>query len=101
MKARIYQPSKTAMQSGRAKTHKWALEFEPTCRQQLDPLMGWSGAGDTMAQVRLKFDTREDAISHAERLNLDYVVQDSKKRQVRPKAYADNFSNDRKIPWSH
>jgi len=101
MKARIYQPTKTAMQSGRAKTHKWVLEFEPTRRQQLDPLMGWPGAGDTMSQVRMKFDTREDAISHASRHGIEYVLHEPKERQIRPKAYSDNFAVDRKVPWSH
>ncbi len=101
MKARIYQPAKTAMQSGRGKTQNWLLEFEPTRRQQLDPLMGWPGAGDTMSQVRLKFDTRDDAIAHAKRLELDFVVQEPKGRQIKPKAYADNFAVNRKNPWSH
>ena len=101
MKARIYQPAKTAMQSGRGKTQNWVLEFEPTRRQQLDPLMGWPGAGDTMSQVRLKFDTRDDAIAHAKRLELDFVVQEPKERQIKPKAYADNFAVNRKNPWSH
>jgi len=101
MKARIYQPAKTAMQSGRGKTQNWVLEFEPTRRQQLDPLMGWPGAGDTMSQVRLKFDTRDDAIAHAKRLELDFVVQEPKERRIKPKAYADNFAVNRKNPWSH
>ena len=101
MKARIYQPAKTAMQSGRGKTQNWVLEFEPTRRQQVDPLMGWPGAGDTMSQVRLKFDTRDDAIAHAKRLELDFVVQEPKERQIKPKAYADNFAVNRKNPWSH
>ncbi|MBO6783231.1 MAG: ETC complex I subunit [Alphaproteobacteria bacterium] len=101
MKARIFQPAKTAMQSGRAKTRKWVLEFEPTRRQQLDPMMGWPGAGDTMSQVRLTFDTRKEAEAHAKRLELDYVVQEPKERRIKPKAYADNFAYDRKFPWSH
>ena len=101
MKARIFQPAKTAMQSGRAKTRKWVLEFEPTRRQQLDPMMGWPGAGDTMSQVRLTFDSCDDAEAHAKRLELDYVVQEQKERRIRPKAYADNFAYDRKTPWSH
>ena len=74
MRARIYQPAKTAMQSGRAKTHKWVLEYEPTRRQQLDPLMGWPGAGDTMAQVRLSFDTLDEALAYAKKHGIDYNV---------------------------
>lgn len=101
MKARIYQPAKTAMQAGRAKTQKWVLEFEPTRRQKLDPLMGWSGNGDTMQQVRVTFETREEAVAHAKRRGLEFVVQTPREKKVRPKAYADNFSVDRRIPWSH
>ncbi len=101
MRARIYQPAKTAMQSGRAKTAKWVLEYEPTRRQQLDPLMGWPGAGDTMAQVQLTFDTVDDATAYAKKHGIAYSVQQPKERIVRPKAYSDNFAVSRKIPWSH
>ncbi|HCP00706.1 MAG: ETC complex I subunit [Alphaproteobacteria bacterium] len=101
MKARIFKPTKTAMQSGRAKTQNWVLEFEPTHRQQLDPLMGWPGAGDTMQQVRLTFETRDEAVAHAESRGLEYMVRESKKRVVKPIAYADNFAFRRRIPWSH
>jgi len=101
MRARIYQPAKTAMQSGRAKTAKWVLEYEPTRRQQLDPLMGWPGAGDTMAQVRLTFDSADDATAYADKHDIAYSVQQPKERTVRPKAYADNFAVSRKVPWSH
>ena len=73
MRARIYQPAKTAMQSGRAKTGQWVLEYEPT-RQRLDPLMGWPGAGDTMAQVRLTFDTVDDAVAYVDRHAIAYSV---------------------------
>lgn len=101
MRARIFQPAKTAMQSGRARTRKWTLEYEPTRNQQLDPLMGWPGAGDTMAQVRLAFDSLDDAVAFAKKRGLDYVVQRPEERRIRPKAYADNFAVGRRIPWSH
>ena len=101
MRARIFQPAKTAMQSGRAKTRKWTLEYEPTSRERLDPLMGWVGAGDTMGQVRLTFDSLDDAVAFATKRGLDYVIQQPKERRVRPKAYADNFAVGRRIPWSH
>jgi hypothetical protein len=101
MRARIFQPTKTAMQSGRAETRQWVLEYEPTRRQQLDPLMGWPGAGDTLQQVRLKFDTLEEATAFADRHGIDYTVQKPKQRVLKPRAYADNFAVSRKIPWSH
>jgi hypothetical protein len=101
MKARIYQPAKTAMQSGRGKTQQWVLEYEPTRRQQLDPLMGWPGAGDTLQQVRLKFDTLAEAEAFARKNGIDCQVHEPQQRKIKPKAYADNFAVGRKVPWSH
>lgn len=101
MKARIYQPAKTAMQSGRAKTHKWLFEFEPTTRMQLDPLMGWAGHGDTTGQVRMEFETEAEAVAFAKRLGIEYAIKKPLVRQLKPQAYADNFAYGRKVPWSH
>src|SRR5271166_3970804 len=64
---RIFQPPKTAMQSGRAMTDKWVVEFEPTAPREVEPLMGWISGRDTKRQVRLHFDTREEALAYAER----------------------------------
>ena len=88
---RIYQPAKTAMQSGLANTRKWVLEFEPGTAKNIDSLMGWVGSDDTRGQVRMKFDTREEAVSFAERSSLAYRVHEPKQRPVRPKSYAANF----------
>lgn len=101
MRARIFQPAKTATQSGRAKSHGWVLEWEPTERNRQDPLMGWSGSGDTRAQVRLNFETRAAAVAYAERQGLDYQLHEPHKRAVLPKAYADNFAYGRKSLWTH
>lgn len=90
--ARIFQPAKTAMQSGRANLRKWVLEFEPSEARRADALMGWIGSGDMRAQVRLKFDSKEAAIAYAERHAIDYQVQTPKRRRVRPKNYSDNYS---------
>ena len=101
MKARIYQPAKTAMQSGRAKTHKWLFEFEPTVRMQLDPLMGWAGQGDTTGQVRMEFETEAEAVAFAKRHGIEYAMKKPLVREFKSKAYADNFAYGRKVPWSH
>jgi ETC complex I subunit conserved region len=93
--ARIYQPAKTAMQSGRAGTRKWLLEYEQATPRRPDPLMGWTSAGDTLNQVRLHFDTIEEARAFAEKVGLDYVVIPTQGRVFKPKAYADNFRYDR------
>ena len=101
MRARIYQPAKTAMQSGRAKTHHWVLEFEPTARMRLDPVMGWAGHGDTHGQVRMTFGTEAEAVGFAKRHGLEYSVKRPQDRTIKPKAYADNFAYGRRVPWSH
>ena len=55
--ARIYRPTKTAMQSGRAQARKWILEYEAATARRFDPLMGWASADDTLNEVQLRFDT--------------------------------------------
>ena len=90
--ARIYQPAKTAMQSGRANIRKWILEFEPSSAKRADPLMGWIGSEDTRTQVRLTFNSREKAVSFAERHGLEFRLSEPKFRRIRPKNYSDNFS---------
>ena len=92
MTARIYCPAKTAMQSGRAKTHCWVLEYAASSAKTADPLMGWTGSSDMKAdQLKLTFETREEAIAYAERNGIDYRVMEHQKRKVTPKSYADNF----------
>ncbi len=101
IRARIYQPPKTAMQSGWAGTAQWRLEYLPELQSRPDALMGWNGGGDTQTQVRLHFDTREEAIAYAERLGLGYEVEQPLVRHVKPKAYADNFRFGRTDNWTH
>ncbi len=91
MRARIYQPARTATQSGRANTRHWLLEFEPGAPKVLDPLTGWTGSADTSGQVLLKFATREEAVAYAERHAIAYEVEAPAVRRPRPKSYAANF----------
>ena len=91
IEVRIYQPAKSAMQSGKANTRKWVLEFEPRQARRADPLMGWIGSGDTRAQVRLKFDNRENALAYAERKGYHVHLHEPKARRVRARSYAENF----------
>lgn len=95
MRARIYQPSKNAMQSGRAKTHHWQLEYEPETPRRAEPLMGWISSGDTLNQVKLRFSTKEEAIAFAERKGWEYSVQNPSPHRVRPRNYTDNLRTDR------
>ena len=93
--ARIFKPARTAMQSGKAKTHEWILEFEPSAAKIADPLMGWSGSTDTRGQVCLSFATRAEAEAYASRVGLDAVVAPPHDVKLKLRAYADNFRYDR------
>ena len=101
MLARIYRPSKTAMQSGKAKARDWILEFEPASARTPDPLMGWNTSRDMNAQVRLTFETREEAVAYAERHGIPFQLFTPRERKRIIKAYADNFAFQRKEPWAH
>jgi hypothetical protein len=93
--ARIYQPAKTAMQSGRARTRNWLLEYEPASRRDPDPLMGWSSAKDTLNEVQLRFDTLDEAVGFAKKHGLEYTLIETQTRTPKAKSYADNFRYDR------
>ena len=101
MRVRVFQPAKTAMQSGRANTRRWVLEFEPSVRREADPLMGWTSSSDTRRQLRIYFDSREEAVAHAERNGFAYAVEEPRDRRIRPKSYAENFRYDRIDRWTH
>ncbi len=103
MPARIYQPSKTAMQSGTAKTKYWILEHVADSARSVDPLMGWTSSSDTQAQVRLRFETKEAALEYAKAHGIDAVVKEPNKRKpnIRARGYAENFAVDRKSVWTH
>jgi hypothetical protein len=102
IKARIHQPPRSAMQSGRANTQDWVLEFAPEGRSRLDPLTGWIGSGQTNKQVRLRFPTREAAVAYATAQNIAYEVEEpARKRPIKPKVYAENFRTNRPDNWTH
>jgi len=103
MRARIYKPARTATQSGTARTHRWLLEVEPAEARELDPLMGWVGSGDTPAQVRLRFRTREEAEAYARSHGYEVDVLPAHERAptIRPMGYGDNFAHARRMPWTH
>lgn len=103
MRARIYQPAKTAMQSGTAKTHLWVLEFAPASEREVDPLMGWTSSSDTQSQVKLRFDSKEAAVAYAQSKGIEAEVVDPKPRKhnVRPGGYGENFATNRRGAWTH
>jgi hypothetical protein len=101
MFARIYRPAKNAMQSGRGKSKAWRLEFAPEMAKRPDPLMGWTSSGDVRGQVKLSFETKEQAVAYAQRHGIPFQVAEPQEAKCYAKTYGDNFSADRKEPWSH
>lgn len=90
-RARIYQRPKNAMQSGRAKTGQWALEFRPVEPRHADPLTGWAGSGDTQVQTTLLFPTLDAAKAYADQQGISYDVLATPVRTLKLQSYADNF----------
>ena len=101
MSAKIYQPAKTAMQSGKSKTGSWILEFEAESARKVEPLMGYTSSTDMNSQVKLSFKTLEDAEGYARKNGIAYTVQKPQQAKRRPMAYSDNFSYNRSLPWTH
>jgi hypothetical protein len=91
MAARLFQESKNAMQSGKAREGRWILEHESHERRRPDPLTGWSGGTDTQAQVSITFDTLDEAKAYAERYGIHYHFVPPAERKLKIQSYADNF----------
>lgn len=91
MSARIFQRPKNAMQSGKALTDQWILEFTPAEAKRPDPLMGWAGSGDTQQQVQLKFPSKDAARAYAEKYGISARVHATPPKTLKIQAYADNF----------
>ena len=89
-KAKIYKPSKTAMQSGLKKFDKWIIEFI-TEKPGINPLMGWESSSDTLTELKLEFSSKELAINYANKKKINFDLIEPKKRKTVKKSYADNF----------
>jgi hypothetical protein len=101
MTARIYRPARNAMQSGTAKTERWLLEYEPEQPRQIEPLMGWTSSADMKSQVKLWFDTQEEAVAYATRNGIPFRVEPPHEPKRRTMAYSDNFKFNRVGQWTH
>lgn len=103
MIARIYQPARNAMQSGQAKVDTWILEYAPQSSKKIDPLMGWIGSSDMESQIKLTFESKDEAITFAKTKGIIYSIQDPKLRKhiIRQNGYAENFATNRKGSWTH
>ena len=93
--ARLYRPSKTAMQSGKAKTKAWILEYNPTTPLFTNPVTGWTGSSDTPQQLRLSFQTLDAALDYVQKNQIDVTVSPSHDCKTTPKSYSDNFRYDK------
>ena len=89
-KAKIYKPTKTAMQWGKRNSKNWLLEFD-TLNTSINPLMGWESSNDTMSEVKLEFSTKEQAINYAKKNDIEYYIVDAQRRKLIKKSYTDNF----------
>jgi hypothetical protein len=101
MAAKIYRPSKTAMQSGKAKTHLWVLEFDQEEPRSIDPILGYTSSGDMKQQLRLTFENQELAEAYAKREGIEYRVIQPKDAARQTVSYTDNFRFSRQQPWTH
>ena len=100
MTARIYQPARSATQSGQSKD-SWVLEFEPEKPRAIEPLMGWTSSSDMRSQIKLAFASRDEAVAYATREGLAYRVEEPKLPTRKTVSYLDNFRTGRIEPWSH
>ena len=91
MRARIYKPEKGATQSGLGKVNNWVLEYETRTPRRPESLMGWTASGDTLNQVRMTFETLEEAQAYAQAHDIGYTVLPEHNRKIRPRNYGDNF----------
>ena len=101
MVARIYKPARTAMRSGPARTKDWVLEHEIEAPREIDPLMGWTSSRDMKQQLRLSFDSKDEAVAYAERNGIPYRIMEPKPRKAVRKSYSDNFRFGRIGSWTH
>jgi hypothetical protein len=101
MSARIFKPAKGATQSGLARTKRWLLEFDQDSAREVEPLMGWTSSSDMRQQLRLRFETKEEAIAYAEREGIAYRVEEPHEIARRTMSYSDNFKFNRSGPWTH
>lgn len=101
MAARIYQPARSAMQSGAGKSKLWLLEYEPEKPREIEPVMGWTSSADMKSQIRLRFDTAEEALAYAQKLGIACRIEKTPQVIRHTQAYSDNFKTSRNGQWTH
>ena len=101
MSARIYKPARTAMQSGTANTREWVLDYEPEEPRTVEPLMGWTSSVDMKQELRLRFETKEEAIAYCVREGIPYQAFETRSPARQRISYSDNFAFPRREAWTH
>ena len=101
MTIKIYKPSKSSMQSGLGNTKQWIAEYISEKDKIKDSLMGWNSSLDTKEQIKMFFQTKEQAIEWSKKNSEQFIVIEPKERKIKPKNYASNFDINRKEPWTH
>ena len=91
MTIKIYIPAKTSMQSGQGKSKKWLAEYVSDSEKVKDTLMGWNSSLDTKSQIRLFFDTKDQAIEYANKNKIEFILIENNQRSFVKKSYTDNF----------
>lgn len=89
--ARIIEEQRKTTQSGKAKAGRWTLEFERQQPMRPDPLTGWAGSGDTNTQLRISFDSKDEALAYAKKKGLEVHLVPASPVKLKIQAYADNF----------
>ena len=91
--ARIYRPTKTAMQAGKARTRRWVLAWPSKTLQETEYLMRWNIAHDTQRYVSLSFVSRESGVFFAQKHNIPFIVEEDNLQatSLRPRSYADRL----------
>jgi hypothetical protein len=101
MVARIFKPARNAMQSGKAKAERWQLTYEPESPITIEPLMGYSSSSDMNRQIKLSFETKEEAIDYAQKNGIPYQLFEPHLDTRRKISYSDNFKFGRLQSWTH
>ncbi len=100
MAARIYKPAQNAMQQGKG-SGDWVLEYIPDRPRVIEPLMGWTSSADTKRQIRVRFESKDEAVAFATRNGIAFRLEEPPATKLRPKSYAENFRYGRPDRWTH
>ena len=92
----IYRPARAATTSGQARTREWKLRFERRTAPLVEPLMGWTGGDDPLAQIELSFPSAESAMAYARRQGLQYTVHGLRPQTPQLRLVPDTGSHTRR-----